>query len=205
MGANIPEWTKAATGTAMTPAQFLKDEGAQDATFHHRFGSYVDKYGTPEDAASAWFTGQPRSASSGERSDVLGTTGNPEGHLVLRGGSRTGPNYAAKHIAQATDLLKKAAVPPAIIVDCSHGNSGKQHDQQLQVATDLAAQVAGGERAIIGFMLESNLVGGAQKYEPGKAPVYGQSITDACLSFDETGPVLEKLAQAAAARRGKKA
>ena len=132
---------------------------------------------------------------------VLGTTGNPEGHLVLRGGSRTGPNFDAKHIAQATDLLRKAAVPPTIVVDCSHGNSGKQHDQQPQVAADLATQVAGGERAIIGFMLESNLVGGAQKYEPGQAPVYGQSITDACLSFDETVPVLEKLAQAAAARR----
>ena len=136
---------------------------------------------------------------------VLATTGNPEGHLVLRGGSRTGPNFAAPHIAQATELLRQAAVPPAIVVDCSHGNSDKQHDQQPQVAADVATQVAGGERAITGFMLESNLVGGAQKYEPGKAPVYGQSITDACLSFDETVPVLEKLAQAAAARRGKKA
>ena len=136
---------------------------------------------------------------------VLGTTGNPEGHLVLRGGSRTGPNFDAQHIAEATDLLRKAAVPATIVVDCSHGNSGKQHDQQPQVAADLATQVAGGERAIIGFMLESNLVGGAQKYEPGQAPVYGQSITDACLSFEETVPVLEKLAQAAAARRQGKA
>lgn len=75
MGANIPEWSKAATGTAMTPAQFLQDEDAQDTIFHHRFGSYVDKYGTPEDAASAWFTGGPRSAATGARKDVLGTTG----------------------------------------------------------------------------------------------------------------------------------
>jgi 3-deoxy-7-phosphoheptulonate synthase len=136
---------------------------------------------------------------------ILATTGNPEGHLVLRGGSRTGPNFDAKHIAQAADLLRKATVPAAIVVDCSHGNSGKQHDQQPQVAADLAAQVANGERAVVGVMLESHLVAGAQKYEPGKPPVYGQSITDACLSFDETVPVLEKLAQAVAARRSRRA
>ncbi len=135
---------------------------------------------------------------------VLGTTGNPECHLVLRGGAG-GPNYDALHVTRARALLAKAGLPAVVLIDCSHGNSGKQHDQQPQVAADLAAQVAGGERAIIGFMLESNLVGGAQKYEPGKAPVYGQSITDACLSFDETVPVLEKLAQAAAARRQGKA
>ncbi len=135
---------------------------------------------------------------------VLGTTGNPECHLVLRGGAG-GPNYDALHVARARALLARAGLPAVVLIDCSHGNSGKQHDQQPQVATDLATQVAGGERAIIGFMLESNLVGGAQKYEPGQAPVYGQSITDACLSFDETVPVLEKLAQAAAARRQGKA
>ena len=136
---------------------------------------------------------------------VLGTTGNPECHLVLRGGSRTGPNYDAKHIAQAVGLLRKAAALPAVLVDCSHGNSGKQHDHQPQVAADLAAQVAGGERAIIGVMLESHLVGGAQKHEPGRPLTPGQSITDACLSFAETVPVLETLAQAAAARREQKA
>jgi 3-deoxy-7-phosphoheptulonate synthase len=131
---------------------------------------------------------------------VLATTGNPECHIVLRGGA-AGPNYDALHVARAVALLTKAGVRPAVLVDCSHGNSGKKHDHQPQVAADLAAQVAGGQRAIIGIMLESNLVAGAQKYEPGKTPVYGQSITDACLSFDETVPVLEKLAAAAAARR----
>ncbi|SDS09489.1 3-deoxy-7-phosphoheptulonate synthase [Opitutus sp. GAS368] len=131
---------------------------------------------------------------------VLGTTGNPECHLVLRGGAG-GPNYDALHVARARALLVKAGLSAVVLIDCSHGNSGKQHDQQPAVAADLAAQVAGGERAIIGVMLESNLIGGAQKYEPGKVPVYGQSITDACLSFDETVPVLEKLAQAVAARR----
>jgi 3-deoxy-7-phosphoheptulonate synthase len=134
---------------------------------------------------------------------VLATTGNPECHLVLRGGAN-GPNYDALHVARSVALLTKAGAPPVVLVDCSHGNSGKQHDQQVAVAADLAAQVAGGGRAIIGFMLESNLVGGAQKHEAGRPLAYGQSITDACLSFDETVPVLEKMARAAAARRGKK-
>lgn len=133
---------------------------------------------------------------------VLATTGNPDCHIVLRGGA-AGPNYDALHVSRAVALLTKAHARPVVLVDCSHGNSGKKHDQQPQVAADLAAQVAGGQRAIIGVMLESNLVAGAQKHEPGKPLVYGQSITDACLSFDETVPVLEKLAQAAAARRGK--
>ena len=133
---------------------------------------------------------------------VLATTGNPDCHIVLRGGA-AGPNYDALHVSRAVALLTKAHARPVVLVDCSHGNSGKMHDQQPQVAADLAAQVAGGQRAIIGVMLESNLVAGAQKHEPGKPLVYGQSITDACLSFDETVPVLEKLAQAAAARRGK--
>jgi 3-deoxy-7-phosphoheptulonate synthase len=132
---------------------------------------------------------------------VLATTGNDQGHLVLRGGSRTGPNHSREHIAEAVGLLRKAGVPPVVLVDCSHGNSGKKHDQQRQVAADLAAQVAAGEAAIVGFMLESNLVGGCQTHEAGRPLTYGQSITDACLSFDETVPVLEKLAAAAATRR----
>jgi len=136
---------------------------------------------------------------------VLATTGNPEGHLVLRGGSRTGPNHGRESVHKAAALLKKSGSLAVVLVDCSHGNSGKQHDQQPQVAADLAAQVAGGERALIGFMLESNLVGGAQKHESGRPLTPGQSITDACLSFDETVPVLEKLAQAAATRRQNKA
>ena len=134
---------------------------------------------------------------------VLATTGNEHGHLVLRGGSRTGPNFDREHIARAVALLEKAGVPPVVLVDCSHGNSGKQHDQQPQVAADLAAQVAGGSCTIIGFMLESNLVAGAQKHEAGRPLTYGQSITDACLGFAETVPVLEQLAAAVAARRAR--
>jgi 3-deoxy-7-phosphoheptulonate synthase len=134
---------------------------------------------------------------------VLATTGNPDCHIVLRGGA-AGPNYDALHVTRAMALLTKANARPVVLVDCSHGNSGKQHDQQPEVAADVAAQVVGGQRAIIGVMLESNLVAGAQKYEPGKPAVYGQSITDACLSFDETVPVLDELARAAMQRRGTK-
>jgi 3-deoxy-7-phosphoheptulonate synthase len=131
---------------------------------------------------------------------VLATTGNPECHLVLRGGA-SGPTDAALHIMRAVALLTKAGAPPVVLVDCSHGNSGKKPEQQVHVAADLAGQVAGGERAIIGFMLESNLAAGAQTYEAGRPLTYGQSITDGCLALAETVPVLEQLAQAAAARR----
>jgi 3-deoxy-7-phosphoheptulonate synthase len=134
---------------------------------------------------------------------VLATAGNPEGHLVLRGGSRTGPNFAAAHIAQAVGLLKKTSALPVVLVDCSHGNSGKQHDRQIAVAADVAGQVAHGDRAIIGVMIESNLIAGAQKHEAGKALTYGQSITDACLGFDETLPLLEQFATAVVQRRSR--
>lgn len=135
---------------------------------------------------------------------VLATTGNPEGHLVLRGGNRSGPNYHRAAVQTAAALLEKSGSLPVVLIDCSHGNSEKKHERQVDVAADVAAQVSAGERAIIGVMLESNLVGGCQKYESGKLPVYGQSITDACLGFDETIPVLEKLAEAVANRRAKK-
>jgi len=131
---------------------------------------------------------------------VLATTGNPECHMVLRGGA-AGPNYDALHVTRAVALLTKAGALPVVLIDCSHGNSGKKHDQQPAVAADVAAQVAGGSRAIIGVMLESNLIGGAQAHVPGRPLQHGQSITDACLSFAETVPVLEHLAQAVAARR----
>lgn len=134
---------------------------------------------------------------------VLATTGNHECHLVLRGGSRTGPNFSAEAIAGAVALLEKAGAMPRVLVDCSHGNSGKQPERQTDVVADIARQLAGGSRAIFGVMLESNLVAGAQRHEAGQALVYGQSITDGCLAFDATVPLLEQLAAAAAARRGK--
>jgi 3-deoxy-7-phosphoheptulonate synthase len=132
---------------------------------------------------------------------VLTTSGNDHGHLVLRGGSRSGPNFAAEHIEHAVALLQKAAVPSAVLVDCSHANSGKRYDQQPAVAHDVAGQIAAGQRAIIGVMLESHLVAGSQSLVNGQALTYGQSITDGCLAFDDVVPVLEELAQAVRSRR----
>ena len=131
---------------------------------------------------------------------VLTTAGNEHSHLVLRGGT-SGPNYEAAHIAKAQELLRKGGAPEAILVDCSHANSSKRYDRQPLVAADIATQVAAGQKAIIGVMVESHLVAGNQSVVPGQPPVYGQSITDACLSLEDTVPVLELLAAAVRARR----
>jgi len=130
---------------------------------------------------------------------VLGTAGNDCCHLVLRGGTR-GPNYAAEHVRAAAELLRSAGLPPFLMVDCSHANSGKDAERQPAVAADLAAQIAIGGTAICGVMLESNLLGGAQDYH-ARPLVYGRSITDPCLSFEKTIPVLAELAEAVRARR----
>ncbi|OYU45305.1 MAG: 3-deoxy-7-phosphoheptulonate synthase [Burkholderiales bacterium PBB4] len=132
---------------------------------------------------------------------VLTTSGNEHGHLVLRGGSRVGPNFEAPHIAEALHLLHKAGAPAAVLVDCSHANSGKQYDRQPTVARNIAQQLAAGQRGIIGVMLESHLVAGNQTVLPGKPLQYGQSITDACLAFDDVVPVLQDLAAAVRSRR----
>ncbi len=122
------------------------------------------------------------------------TSGNDSGHLVLRGGSASGPNYFDPDITQAVNLLKKAGLPPVLMVDCSHGNSEKQPLQQINVAEDLMRQRRNGQQAIVGIMLESHLVGGRQNHDQGQL-IYGQSITDACLSMTETVTLLEKLAE----------
>jgi 3-deoxy-7-phosphoheptulonate synthase len=133
---------------------------------------------------------------------VLGTSGNDRCHLVLRGGTR-GPNYAAEQIDGACELLRAAGLPPFLMVDCSHANSGKDAERQPAVAADVATRIAAGERAICGIMLESNLVGGAQDYS-ARPLVVGQSITDPCLSLERTIPVLTVLAEAVRARRTRK-
>ena len=133
---------------------------------------------------------------------VMGTAGNPFGHLVLRGGSR-GPNYSATHIHAATALLKKNQLRPFLMVDCSHGNSVKDPEKQAEVAADLAAQISGGETTIAAVMLESNLLGGGQDYQ-AKPLVYGRSITDSCLAWEKTQPIFTQLAKAVKARRKKK-
>lgn len=131
---------------------------------------------------------------------VLGTAGNDQTHLVLRGGTR-GPNFAADHVRAAAELLKKNGLPPHVMVDCSHANSGKDPARQPLVAADLAAQIASGDRAVVATMIESNLLGGTQDYQ-AKPLIYGRSITDACLAWEQTLPVLATLAEGVRQRRG---
>jgi 3-deoxy-7-phosphoheptulonate synthase len=131
---------------------------------------------------------------------IMGTAGNEHAHLVLRGGTR-GPNYAAEHIRTAAELLEKNRLPPHLMVDCSHANSGKDPSRQPLVAADLAAQIAAGDRAIAAVMLESNLLAGTQPHE-ARPLVYGRSITDACIGWEQTLPVLATLAAAVQRRRG---
>lgn len=130
---------------------------------------------------------------------IMGTTGNPSTHLVLRGGT-AGPNFSAAHIRQTSDLLRSRDLPSRIMVDCSHANSGKDPSRQPAVAEDLAQQIESGESAIAGIMLESHLVPGTQNYTQ-RPLTYGQSITDGCLGWDQTLPVLNRLAEAVRARR----
>ena len=133
-------------------------------------------------------------------SAIVETAGNVHCHLILRGGSR-GPNYDAASVGAAADKLRAAKLPHRIMVDCSHGNSDKDHKRQPTVARDVAQQVAAGARDIFGVMLESHLVEGNQKQQAGSELVYGQSITDACIGWEDTVAVLEELAVAVATRR----
>jgi 3-deoxy-7-phosphoheptulonate synthase len=130
---------------------------------------------------------------------VMGTAGNEHAHLVLRGGSQS-PNYSADHVTGAATLLEKNQLPRFLMVDCSHANSGKDPNRQPAVAADLAGQIAAGERAIAAVMVESNLLGGAQPYD-AKPLVYGRSITDGCLAWEQTLSILATLAAAVTARR----
>ncbi len=131
---------------------------------------------------------------------IVATRGNKHCHVILRGG-RSGPNYSPESVAEAAQALSKAALRPAVMVDCSHANSQKDHKNQVKVAESLGAQVSGGSRGVFGVMIESNLVEGRQDVTPGQSLTRGQSITDACLGFDQTLPVLELLASAVRARR----
>ena len=131
---------------------------------------------------------------------VLSTTGNPDCHVILRGG-RNAPNYDAASVADVMDRLQRANLPARVVIDASHDNSGKNHENQPAVIHDVAEQVSSGQRGIVGVMLESFLVSGRQDPTPGQPLVYGQSITDACMSWDMTMPVLDTLAKSVAARR----
>jgi 3-deoxy-7-phosphoheptulonate synthase len=129
---------------------------------------------------------------------ILHTTGNPDGHVILRGG-RGAPNYGAPAVEDALVKLRDAGLPERLVIDASHDNSGKDPARQPDAADDIAAQIAGGNRAIVGVMLESFLVAGNQSL--GGELTYGQSITDACMDWDQTVTVLDGLATAVRARR----
>ena len=129
------------------------------------------------------------------------TRGNPDCHIILRGGRGT-PNYGPETVAEALRLLDAAGLPGRLLIDASHDNSGKDHSRQPGVVSDLAGRLIAGERSIVGVMLESFIAGGRQQLRAAGGLTYGQSITDACLSWDETVGVIDELAAAARARRG---
>lgn len=131
---------------------------------------------------------------------IVSTNGNKACHVILRGG-KTGPNYAAEYVNDTLDLTRKAGLTCGVMVDTSHANSEKNHDNQPKVADNLAEQIRGGNRGLMGVMIESHLRPGRQNAESGQKLEYGVSITDACIGFDQTIPVLETLAKAVAARR----
>jgi 3-deoxy-7-phosphoheptulonate synthase len=130
---------------------------------------------------------------------IFETRGNPDGHLILRGGKA--PNYDAASIEAACAVLRAAGLREQVMVDCSHANSAKQFRRQIDVAADVAGQIAGGERRIVGVMVESHLHEGRQDQQPGQALRSGVSITDACLGWHDTEPLLRGLAAAVKARR----
>jgi 3-deoxy-7-phosphoheptulonate synthase len=131
---------------------------------------------------------------------ILHTKGNRDCHVILRGG-RGSPNYGAEPVGEALGELRRAGLPERLVIDASHDNSGKDHLRQPQVVSEIADQIAAGEPAIVGVMLESFLVGGRQDFEPGGEVVYGQSITDACMDWETSVLALDRLAAAARKRR----
>jgi 3-deoxy-7-phosphoheptulonate synthase len=136
---------------------------------------------------------------------IVETAGNPDCHVILRGGKA--PNYDAASVEAACKDLEAAKLHPSLMVDFSHANSSKQHERQVVVAEDIAAQVSGGSKKVFGVMVESHLCAGAQKFTPGKDDpsklAYGQSITDACIGWDDSEKVLEILSKSVKNRRAR--
>lgn len=135
------------------------------------------------------------SVTKAGHSAIVRTSGNPDCHIILRGGKK--PNYSHEHVAAAVEQLQNNQVTPFLMIDCSHANSHKDYRQQMTVAKDIAAQIQAGEQHIMGVMVESNLAEGRQD----KPEKYGQSITDACIGWEETETMLALLAQAAQMRQ----
>ncbi|ANI28526.1 phospho-2-dehydro-3-deoxyheptonate aldolase [Yersinia entomophaga] len=132
-------------------------------------------------------------------SAIVNTAGNSDCHIILRGGKE--PNYSAAHVSAVKEGLNKANLAAQIMIDFSHANSSKQFKKQMEVGTDVCRQVAEGEKAIMGVMIESHLVEGNQSLESGEPLVYGKSITDACIGWEDTEVLLKQLANAVKARR----
>lgn len=137
------------------------------------------------------------SVTKAGHSAIVRTSGNPDCHIILRGGKE--PNYSHEYVQAAVNELNKNQVTPNLMIDCSHANSRKDYRRQMEVAQDIAAQIRAGEQHIMGVMVESNLVAGRQDNPEN----YGQSITDACIGWEETETMLALLAQAAQARQQK--
>ena len=133
------------------------------------------------------------------RSAIFNTSGNADTHVILRGGKR--PNYDTESVAEAVEEMARAGLTPNLMIDFSHANSRKQHEKQVEVGEDVARQIRRGNRNIIGVMIESNLVGGRQDLNDNADLIFGQSITDACLAWDESEPLLKVLADAVRQRR----
>ncbi|HAD43164.1 MAG TPA: 3-deoxy-7-phosphoheptulonate synthase [Plesiomonas shigelloides] len=135
-------------------------------------------------------------------SAIVSTAGNQDCHIILRGGKE--PNYSAGHVSVVLRELEKNGLPPKVMVDFSHANSAKQYQRQNAVAEDVGAQIVAGQQAIFGVMIESHLVEGRQDLVPGQPLTFGQSITDACIGWDDTENVLRHLAASVRARRASK-
>ena len=133
------------------------------------------------------------------QSAIFTTSGNPDCHLILRGGRE--PNYDSENVKAAASLLQRAGLPTRLMIDLSHANSLKQHERQLLVAQDVAGQVAAGDARIMGVMVESHIEAGRQDIVPGQELEYGVSITDACIGWEDSVTVIEQLAEAIRSRR----
>lgn len=132
-------------------------------------------------------------------SAIVTTGGNPDCHVILRGGKE--PNYSQGHVQKVKAALEQAGLPASVMIDCSHANSHKQFKEQLTVCEDIAGQLKMGETAITGVMVESHLIEGAQNLQEGQGLVYGQSVTDGCIGWSDTEMLLAKLAEAVKQRR----
>ena len=143
------------------------------------------------------------SVTKAGHSAIVSTTGNEDCHIILRGGKQ--PNYDAANVDAAAKSLAEAGIPGRIMIDCSHGNSGKDPVKQLEAGQEVARQVATGDARLIGIMVESHLKAGRQDLIPGKPLVYGQSVTDACLGWEDTRALIDLLADAVRQRRAKAA